>query len=161
MPVVGTQGAGGHIAAEAVFQAGGVVGGGAASGIAHEHRALHGDDVREMLHDAVHRPHHVPDPLADQGPPNQQSRQMGVTAGRAVLGPAALPEGPLLDRQRGKAFLDGAEAEVVVLDKFARILTGEADQTERNVRALGMSLHAYAEGSLPLGFWGRSRSQWV
>lgn len=146
--VVGADRAGGHEAVEAMLQAGGVVGGGAASRVAHEDGSLHGDEVTEMGLDGVHHPHDVPDPLADQGATQEQGGHGGALTGGAMDGAAALPEGSLLNGQGGEALGYGADAEVAVATLDGVLIARVLGDAQGDVGPLGVALEGGAEGEL-------------
>ena len=121
---VGAEGAGGHEAVEAMLQAGGVVGSGAASRIAHENGALHGNEVTEMGLHGIQNPHDVPNTFADEGTSHKQGSHGGALTGGAVLGAAADAKGSLLNGQRRKPLGYGTDAEVAVASRNGLLVAG-------------------------------------
>ena len=144
--VVGADRAGWHEAVEAMLQAGGVVGCGAAARVAHENRALHGDEITEMSLNGVYHSHNVPYTLTDQGSSHKDGFHSGTDTGGALLGAAALPEGSLLDGQSREALGYGADTEVAVAARDGIFITGIFGNAKRDVRALGVTLESGAKG---------------
>ena len=66
--VIGADRARGHVAVKAMLKASGIISGSAATRIAHENRALHGDNITEMRFYGVQNAHDVPNALTDQRP---------------------------------------------------------------------------------------------
>ena len=146
---VGTESTGGHEAVEAVLQTGGVVSGCAPSRIAHEHRSLEGDQVRKMSLHGVQHPHDVPDTLADEGASQQQGGHDRPLTGGTMLGTAAETEAPLLNGQSGKALRHSTDTEIAVTSCDCLLIPGVFGNAKGNMRALGVTLQANAEGQRP------------